>query len=35
MFKVFVGRDERRELLADQLAAFEALAGRLCGSDDP
>jgi len=35
IFKVFVGRDERRELLADQLAAFEALAGRLCGSDDP
>lgn len=30
MFKVFVGRDERRELLADQLAAFRVLAGRLC-----
>jgi putative heme utilization carrier protein HutX len=26
MFKVFVGRDEKRELLADQLARF----GRLC-----
>jgi len=30
MFKVFVGRDEKRELLADQLAAFRALAERLC-----
>ena len=30
MFKVFVGRDEKRELLADQLAAFRALADRLC-----
>ncbi len=30
MFKVFVGRDENRELKADQLAAFRALAGRLC-----
>jgi putative heme utilization carrier protein HutX len=30
MFKVFVGRDEKRELLTDQLAAFRALAGRLC-----
>ena len=26
MFKVFVGRDEKRELLADQLAKFRALA---------
>jgi putative heme iron utilization protein len=26
MFKVFVGRDEKRELLADQVARF----GRLC-----
>jgi heme iron utilization protein len=25
MFKVFVGRDEKRELLADQLARFERL----------
>ena len=25
MFKVFVGRDEKRELLADQLACFERL----------
>jgi hypothetical protein len=25
MFKVFVGRDEQRELLADQLARFERL----------
>jgi putative heme utilization carrier protein HutX len=31
MFKVFVGRDEKRELLADQLVAFRALADRLCG----
>ena len=30
MFKVFVGRDEKRELLADQLTAFRALADRLC-----
>lgn len=30
MFKVFVGRDEKRELLADQLAAFRKLADRLC-----
>lgn len=30
MFKVFVGRDEARELKADQLAAFRALADRLC-----
>lgn len=29
MFKVFVGRDEKRDLLADQLAAFRALADRL------
>ena len=33
MFKVFVGRDEKRELKADQLAKFRALADRLCGSD--
>jgi putative heme iron utilization protein len=25
MFKVFVGRDEKRELIADQLARFERL----------
>jgi putative heme iron utilization protein len=25
MFKVFVGRDEKRELLADQLVRFERL----------
>ncbi len=30
MFKVFVGRDEKRELLADQLIAFRKLADRLC-----
>ena len=30
MLKVFVGRDEKRELLANQLAAFRALADRLC-----
>ena len=29
MFKVFVGRDDKRELLPDQLAKFRALAGRL------
>lgn len=29
MFKIFVGRDEKRELKADQLAAFRALAERL------
>ncbi|MCF8476208.1 MAG: heme utilization cystosolic carrier protein HutX [Pseudolabrys sp.] len=31
MFKIFVGRDEQRELLAEQLAAFRKLADRLCG----
>ena len=31
MFKVFVGRDEKRELLADQLAAFRALADKTAG----
>lgn len=29
MFKVFVGRDDKRELLPDQLAKFRALAERL------
>jgi putative heme utilization carrier protein HutX len=33
MFKIFVGRDERRELLADQLAAFRSLAERLCAAE--
>ena len=28
MFKVFVARNEKRELLADQLAAFRALADK-------
>lgn len=32
MLKVFVGRDEKRELKADQLAAFRALADRLCAA---
>jgi len=32
MFKVFVGRDEKRELKADQLTAFRALAERLCAA---
>jgi len=32
MFKVFVGRDETRELKADQLGAFRALADKLCGA---
>jgi heme iron utilization protein len=31
MFKVFVGRDEKRALLSGQLAQFHALADRLCG----
>ena len=30
MFKIFVGRDDKRELKADQLEAFRALADRLC-----
>jgi putative heme iron utilization protein len=29
MFKVFVGRDEKRELLDHQLAKFRELAARL------
>jgi hypothetical protein len=29
MFKVFVGRDDKRELIADQLTAFRNLANRL------
>ena len=32
MFKVFVGRDDKRELRGDQLAAFRALANRLCSN---
>jgi putative heme iron utilization protein len=28
MFKIFVGRDEKRELRADQLERFRALRGR-------
>jgi putative heme utilization carrier protein HutX len=32
MFKVFVGRDDKRELKADQLTAFRALAERLIDS---
>jgi putative heme utilization carrier protein HutX len=32
MFKVFVGRDDKRELKADQLAKFRSLGGQLCGS---
>ena len=30
MFKIFVGRDDRRELRGDQLTAFRAMADRLC-----
>jgi hypothetical protein len=30
MFKIFVGRDEKRELLVDQLAAFWRLADQVC-----
>lgn len=32
MFKIFLGRDEKRELIAGQLAAFRSLADRLCGT---
>ncbi len=31
MFKVFVGRDDKRELKQDQLARFKALGDRLAG----
>ncbi|MDR6772221.1 heme utilization cystosolic carrier protein HutX [Azospirillum sp. BE72] len=30
MFKIFVGRDEKRQLLADQVDRFLALRNRLC-----
>jgi putative heme utilization carrier protein HutX len=30
MFKIFVGRDDKRELIGSQLDAFRALADRLC-----
>jgi putative heme utilization carrier protein HutX len=30
MHKVFVGRDDKRELLPDQLAKFRALADKIC-----
>jgi heme iron utilization protein len=33
MFKVFVGRDEKRELLPDQVERFERLRAREAGSD--
>src|SRR5262249_4581129 len=33
MFKIFVGRDEKRELKADQLVKFRSLGDRLCGTD--
>jgi putative heme iron utilization protein len=29
MFKIFVGRDDKRELLQDQLVAFRELAQRV------
>lgn len=32
MFKVFVGRDEARDLKADQLAAFRRLRDAVCGA---
>ncbi len=32
MYKVFVGRDEKRELKPDQLVKFRALRGKLCGA---
>jgi putative heme utilization carrier protein HutX len=30
MFKIFVGRDDKRELIPAQLSAFRALADRVC-----
>lgn len=30
MFKIFVGRDEKRELIPEQLSVFRALADRVC-----
>jgi putative heme iron utilization protein len=30
MFKIFVGRDEKGELKADQLEMFRALRERIC-----
>jgi putative heme utilization carrier protein HutX len=30
MFKIFVGRDDKRELLTEQLSAFETLTNELC-----
>lgn len=33
MFKVFVGRDEARNVKADQLAAFRRLRERICRAD--
>jgi len=32
MFKVFVGRDEQRNLKDDQLAAFRAIANKVCNA---
>lgn len=32
MYKVFVGRDEKRELKQDQLVKFRALRDKLCGA---
>jgi putative heme iron utilization protein len=32
MFKVFVGRDEQRNLKADQLAAIRAIANKVCNA---
>ena len=32
MFKVFVGRDEQRNLKNDQLAAFRAIANKVCNA---
>ena len=32
MFKVFVGRDEQRNLKEDQLAAFRAVANKVCAA---
>jgi putative heme utilization carrier protein HutX len=32
MFKVFVGRDDKRELKEDQLVKFRALLDKLCGA---
>ena len=34
MFKIFVGRDDKREMLPSQLAAFQAMGQKLCTPRD-